>query len=133
MKRVTGIGGLFFKSKNPGKLQEWYGKHLGIKPLPHSPWGDGDSAPLFEYRDKDDPARVCYAVFGLFEHDTDYFGPSPFMFNFRVNDLDALLETLRQEGVHVAEEIRDYPYGRFVKITDPEGNMIELWEPAEGY
>ena len=135
MKRVQGIGGIFFKAQEPQKLQDWYDKHLGVSPLPHSPWGEDDTAPLFEWRDKDDPNRKCYTVFGLFPADTDYFEPgaSPYMFNFRVDDLDALLEALNQEGVKLQGEIKSYPFGRFARIADPEGNQIELWEPAEGF
>ena len=135
MKRVTGIGGLFFKAHDPKELQDWYGKHLGINPLSHSPWGEDDDASLFEWRDKDDPNRKCYTVFAPFPEDTDYFdpSPSPFMVNFRVEDLDALLAELEQEGVPVQGEIRSYSYGRFARINDLEGNPVELWEPADGF
>ena len=135
MKRVTGIGGLFFKAKDPKALQDWYGEHLGIGPLPHGPWGADDEASLFEWRDKDDPARLAYSVFAAFPHDTDYFGPgnAGFMFNFRVDDLDGLLAELRKAGVEVLDKVETYPFGRFGWIVDPEGNRIELWEPAEGY
>ena len=135
MKRVQGVGGIFFKSKDPKALQDWYDAHLGIGPLPHSPWGADDTASLFEWRDHDNPERVCYSVFGLFPDDTSYFEPSPapFMFNFRVDDLDAVLAALAEEGVPQQGEIRAYPYGRFARIADPEGNQIELWEPAKGF
>ncbi|RMF79024.1 MAG: VOC family protein [Chloroflexi bacterium] len=135
MKRVQGIGGIFFKAKDPAKLEAWYDKHLGISTLSHSPWGADDTAPLFEWRDIDDAERKCYTVFGIFPADTDYFEPGtlPFMFNFRVDDLDAVLAALREEGVQIVGEIRDYVYGRFARIVDPEGNQIELWQPAEGF
>lgn len=135
MKRVTGIGGIFFKSKDPQQLNDWYARHLGITTLPDNPWGPDDSVPLFEWRDKDDPDRKCYTVWGLFPQDTTYFdpSPSPFMFNFRVENLDALLDQLRKEGVTVMDKIEEFPFGRFGWIVDPEGNKIELWEPAEGY
>ena len=135
MKRVTGIGGIFFKARSPDSLNKWYAEHLGIRPLPHSPWGADDDSPLFEWRDKDDPDRTCYTVYGIFPANTDYFdpSPSPFMFNFRVDDLDALLAQLRAEGVTVEDKIRAYEYGRFARIADPEGNRIELWEPAQGF
>lgn len=134
-KRVTGIGGIFFKSKDPKQLQAWYDKHLNISPLPNSPWGKEDSAPLFEWRDKDNPERKCYSVFGVFSDDTKYFEPSdaPFMFNFRVEDLDAVLKELAQEGIQQEGEILEMAFGRFARISDPEGNQIELWEPAEGF
>jgi predicted enzyme related to lactoylglutathione lyase len=135
MKRIQGIGGIFFKAQNPEQLQDWYDKHLGISPLPHSPWGADDPASLFEWRDKDDESRKCYTVFAPFPNDTDYFEPgkSSFMFNFRVDDLDALLETLGEEGIQLHGEIKQYSYGRFARIIDPEGNPVELWEPAEGF
>lgn len=135
MTRVQGIGGIFFKAKNPDKLQAWYGEYLGLRPLPHSPWGADDTSPLFEWRDLDDPDRTCYTVFGLFPADTDYFQPGtqPYMLNFRVDDLDTVLEHLRAEGVTQHGDIVTLPFGRFAKIIDPEGNPIELWEPAPGF
>ena len=135
MKRVTGIGGLFFRGKDPKALTEWYAKHLGITALGHSPWGPDDDAPLFEWRDKDDPEKLGYSVFSVFGEDATEFGPDApsFVFNFRVDDLEGLLEQLRKEGVEIATEIMDYPYGRFAHIVDMEGNRIELWEPAEGF
>lgn len=97
--------------------------------------GEEDSAPLFEWRDKDNPERKCYSVFGVFSDDTKYFEPSdaPFMFNFRVEDLDAVLKELAQEGIQQEGEILEMAFGRFARISDPEGNQIELWEPAEGF
>ena len=135
MKRVQGIGGIFFKALDPATLQQWYSDHLGISPLTHSPWGADDPASLLEWRDKDDPDRKCYTVFSPFSADTEDFGPndSPFMFNFRVDDLDGVLAHLKQQGVEIHGDIREYPYGRFARISDPEGNPIELWEPAEGF
>lgn len=135
MKRVTGIGGIFFKAQDPAKLNAWYATHLGIKPLARSPWGGDDTAALFEWRDKDDADRKCYSVFSPFDADTEYFGSGAqtFMFNFRVDDLDAVLTALKAEGVELVGEVRTYPYGKFAFIRDPEGNQIELWEPAEGF
>lgn len=135
MKRVTGIGGIFFRAKDPNALNAWYAKHLGITRLPHSPWGADDESPLFEWRDRDDPEKLAYTVFGVFDDDTEYFGPDrpAYMFNFRVDDLDMLLEQLRKEGVEVVSDIREYSYGRFAQIVDLEGNRVELWEPAEGF
>jgi predicted enzyme related to lactoylglutathione lyase len=125
LKRVTGIGGVFFKTVDTKGLTAWYGRHLGIVPR-----SDGGIA--FEWRDLDDAENVGYTVLGLFESDTTYFAPSakPFMLNFRVADLDGLLAQLRAEGVDVDEKVEEYEYGRFGWITDPEGNRIELWEPA---
>jgi len=127
MDRVTGLGGFFFKSDNPGELYAWYEKHLGLKKEPHGgvlfPWKDAQN---------DTPGRT---VWGIFPKDTQYFNPSrsSFMMNFRVDDLDRLLEVLRQEGVEIDERREEYSYGRFAWIMDPEGNRIELWEPRGGY
>jgi catechol 2,3-dioxygenase-like lactoylglutathione lyase family enzyme len=124
MRRVTGIGGIFFKAKDPQNLSAWYEKHLGMNS--HFP------APVqFNWRDADDPSRKGYTVWAPFPADTSYFEPSQaaFMVNFRVEKLDNLLETLRQEGVLVDPKREDSAYGRFAWIMDPEGNRIELWEP----
>ncbi len=125
MKRVTGLGGVFFKAQNPKTLQEWYVKHLG---LPATEYGT-----TFQWREEDNPDQVGQTTWCLFPQDTDYFNPSksPFMINYRVADLDGLLAVLREEGVAVEDRIESYPYGRFAWITDPEGNRIELWEPTE--
>ncbi len=126
MKRVTGIGGVFFKAKNPEKLHRWYSKHLGIPiEFPH-----GAS---FEWRHKDAPKKTGATVWSLFPKDTRYFAPSksPFMVNYRVNDLKKLLQALRKEGVKVAKKMESSEYGRFAWISDPEGNRIELWEPPK--
>jgi uncharacterized glyoxalase superfamily protein PhnB len=133
MGHVKGVGGLFFRAKDPAKLLEWYDKNLGIGPSKESPWGEDDTAPLLEWRDKDNADRKCYTVFSIFPQSSDYMGKSPFMFNFRVDDLDAALRDLRAVGVSVVGEIQSFDYGRFAHITDPEGNPIELWEPAEGF
>lgn len=135
MKRVQGIGGIFFRARDPKKLQDWYDKHLGISPLPHSPWGEDDESPLFQWRDKDDPERMCYSVFGLFPTETDFFKPGDknFMLNFRVDDLDGVLAELKKEGIAQHGDIKTYPFGRFARIIDPENNVVELWEPAKGF
>ena len=125
MRRVTGIGGVFFKAKNPKEMGEWYAKHLGIVPQ--------EGAAVFRWRELDDPDSVGYTVWSAFDKDTKYFDPSksPFMINYRVDDLDALLEQLRAEGVEVDDKVEEYEYGRFAWIMDPEGNRIELWEPSK--
>ncbi len=124
MERVTGIGGLFFKAEDPEKLKTWYSEHLGLAPNDHG-------TVAFEWRDLDEPERVGSTLWAPFKRDTTYFDPSlkPFMVNFRVADLDALLEQLREEGVEVDDKVEEYEYGRFGWIMDPEGNRIELWEP----
>lgn len=127
MKRVTGIGGIFFKAEDPDKLYEWYEKHLGIKREPH-----GQGA-MLHWREAENPERRGGTVWAIFENDTKYFEPSraPFMLNYRVENLDALLEALREEGVEIDPKRENYDYGRFAWIRDPEGNKIELWEPTK--
>jgi predicted enzyme related to lactoylglutathione lyase len=116
MERVTGIGGIFFKSEDPKKLGEWYRKHLGI---PVEPWNGA----VFETGGQ--------TVWSPFPKDTKHFGPSgaPFMVNYRVANLFPLLEQLREEGVTVEERTETSEQGTFGWIMDPEGNRIELWEP----
>jgi predicted enzyme related to lactoylglutathione lyase len=120
MKRVTGIGGIFFKAENPETLAAWYEKHLGVE------FG-GKVYADFQFQEKESG----WTAFSLFKSDTKYFDPSEkqFMINLRVDNLMALLEALRTEGVHVFEETEDGDYGKFGWILDPEGNKIELWEP----
>jgi predicted enzyme related to lactoylglutathione lyase len=128
MDRVTGLGGFFFKCADAKRQIDWYRKHLGI-PI-NADYGGWN----FEWSNAEDPKEKGVTVFSLFPESTDYFGPSPqrFMFNFRVNDLDALLAALASEGVKIDPKREDAPYGRFAWIYDPEGNKIELWEPPEG-
>jgi predicted enzyme related to lactoylglutathione lyase len=125
MKRVTGIGGIFFKAKEPEKLYAWYEKHLGLKREP-----DGSGATLHW---ADDPRPPGMTVWSVFRQDSKYFDPSqsPFMINYRVDDLDALLAVLREEGVEIDPKREDASYGRFAWIMDPEGNRIELSEPPK--
>ena len=125
MKRVTGIGGVFFKSEDPEKLRTWYAKHLGLT-------FDDYGSLVFSCPETEEERKSAQTVWSLFPSDTRYFEPSnaPFMINYRVADLRALLEQLRSEGVTVDERMEEYDYGRFGWIMDPEGNRIELWEPA---
>ena len=127
MKRVTGIGGIFFKTQDPQALYQWYEKHLGI---PRA--ADGTST-TFEWREVDEPEVKGMTVWSIFPRDTRYFDPSaaPFMINYRVDDLDALLAALQEEGVQIDPHREDYDYGRFAWIMDPDGNRIELWEPPK--
>lgn len=124
MEKVTGIGGIFFKARDVDALRSWYAEQLGV---PLEEWGSWD----FPWRDRENPERVGKTVWGPFPADTDYFAPSdsPFMFNFRVDDLDAMLAQLRAAGVKVEDKVEEYEYGRFGWIIDPEGNKVELWEP----
>jgi predicted enzyme related to lactoylglutathione lyase len=128
MKRVTGIGGIFFKARDQEKLYQWYEKHLGVKREPH---GEGVA---FHWREAEHPEREGLTAWSIFKNDTKYFDPSgaPFMINYRVENLDELLEALRGEGVEIDPKREDYEYGRFAWIMDPEGNRIELWEPPKG-
>lgn len=127
MKRVTGLGGIFFKADDPERLYQWYETHLGIKREPH-----GGGATL-HWRDAENPERRGETIWSIFDRQNKYFEPSPaqFMLNYRVDDLDALLDALRKEGVAVDPKREDHEYGRFAWITDPEGNKIELWEPPK--
>lgn len=127
MKRVTGIGGIFFQADNPEKLYDWYERHLGIRREP-----GGESVWMY-WREDENPERRGMTVWALFEKSGKYFEPSraPFMLNYRVDDLDTLLEALRAEGVEIDPKREDHEYGRFAWIMDPEGNKIELWEPPK--
>jgi predicted enzyme related to lactoylglutathione lyase len=127
MEKVTGIGGVFFKTRDPEKLKAWYQEHLGITPR-------SDGAVVFEWREESNPSQLGHTVWAPFPHDTDYFDPStaPFMINYRVANLDAMLTQLRSAGVDVDDRVEEYEYGRFGWIIDPEGNRIELWEPPQG-
>lgn len=124
MDRVTGIGGIFFKARDPRRLLSWYQRHLGLVPE-----RDHDSV-SFPWRSVDD-TNSGYTVWAPFPEDTSYFDPStkPFMVNFRVAYLSAMLVLLREEGIEVDDRVEEYEFGRFGWIMDPEGNRIELWEP----
>lgn len=125
MKKVTGIGGVFFKSEDPKTMNDWYAKNLG---LPTSDYGT-----TFEWLQAEDPSKKGSTAWCAFPKDTKYFNPStkPFMINYRVENLAALLEELKKENVTIVDEIAEYDYGKFVHILDPEGNIIELWEPKD--
>jgi predicted enzyme related to lactoylglutathione lyase len=132
MKRVTGIGGIFFKSDNPEQLYAWYEKNLGIPREPHGPgasfaWRELQSA------DGSQPGPEGSTAWSIFPSTTKYFGASKagVMVNYRVDDLDALLQELQTAGVAIDPHREDYDYGRFAWITDPDGNRIELWEPPK--
>lgn len=128
MKRVTGIGGIFFKSEDPKKIKEWYGKHLGFDV---TEWGCSFLWKELNNPDAKEPARTEWSPF---KSDTTYFQPSekPFMFNYRVENLVELLIALKDEGVTIVGEMQEFPYGKFAWILDLEGNKIELWEPKDG-
>jgi predicted enzyme related to lactoylglutathione lyase len=119
MAKVTGIGGVFLKATDPKALSDWYKTRLGITP-------SEDGSIIF-----DGPQSMGMTVFAHFPASTDYFGDGPqqSMINFRVDDLDALLEQLAAAGVRIDPARQDHSYGRFAWIWDPEGNRVELWQP----
>jgi len=125
MKRVTGIGGIFFKTSDKKKVIDWYSKHLGIE---SAEWGA-----TFQWRDKDNSEKIGNTAWSPFPADTKYFSPSekPFMFNYRVENLKVLLEELKKEGVQIVGEVEEFEYGKFGWIMDCDGNKIELWEPVD--
>ncbi len=125
MKKVTAIGGIFFKSQDPDAMKKWYSDHLG---LPVDPYGA-----TFEWRQDDDPSKKGTTIWSPFKESTKYFEPSTkdFMINYRVENLEALVAELKAVGVTILDDIQSYDYGKFVHILDPEGNKIELWEPVE--
>jgi len=125
MKKVTGLGGVFFKCENPESMNEWYAENLG---LPSSEYGT-----TFEWRQIDNPSIKGSTAWSTFPQDTKYFNPSakPFMINYRVEDLVMLVEELKKNDVTIVDEIAEYDYGKFVHVLDPEGNIIELWEPKQ--
>lgn len=126
MKRVTGIGGVFFKARDPKALGEWYQRHLGI---PVEAWGGA----AFRWAD-DNPTGRGTTIWSPFSADTSYFAPgtASFMVNYRVDDLHALLAVLRAEGCAVDDKVEESEYGKFGWVVDPEGNKLELWQPPEG-
>lgn len=127
MKRVTGIGGIFFKSRDPKALGAWYRTHLGIEV---EAWGGA----AFRWKGPDNPDGVGTTAWSPFAEDTDYFAPgtAPFMINYRVEDLHALLAAWRAVGVQVDERVEESEYGKFGWVIDPEGNKLELWQPPAG-
>jgi predicted enzyme related to lactoylglutathione lyase len=127
MKRVTGIGGVFFKSADPKALAEWYRVHLGVQV---EAWGGA----AFRWSGPDNPGGAGTTAWSPFKEDTDYFAPSraPFMINYRVHDLHALLAALRAEGCQVIDKVDESEYGKFGWVVDPDGNKVELWQPPEG-
>lgn len=125
--RVTGIGGIFFRSKNPKEMMEWYGKNLGLVV-------DEYGSP-FEFRNANNPEEINYLRWSPFDDSTDYFDPSKkdFMINYRVNNIEGLIKKLKENGVTIVDSIQTYDYGKFVHIMDNQGNKIELWEPIDSF
>ncbi len=120
--RVTSIGGIFFKAKDPKTLKQWYADYLGMRMIP--------SGTNFEWRQGMDSTKKGFTLWAPFKETTKYFAPSDkqFMINYRVEGLDALLAKMKQHGILPADSVEHTSYGNFVHIMDPEGNKIELWE-----
>ena len=127
MKRVTGIGGIFFKSRDAVALRAWYRDHLGIDVLE---WGGA----AFRWADDAGNPSGGTTVWSVGEEANDYYAPSkaPFMVNYRVADLHALLKALRSEGCDVLDKVDESEFGKFGWVMDPDGNKVELWEPPPG-
>jgi predicted enzyme related to lactoylglutathione lyase len=123
--KVTGIGGIFFFSENPGNIREWYGKNLGL--------AVNNYGSSFEFRNANKPDEINYLQWSPFEKGSEYFAPSKkeFMINYRVQNIEGLVKKLRANGVTIVDAIETYEYGKFIHIMDPEGNKIELWEPID--
>jgi predicted enzyme related to lactoylglutathione lyase len=121
--RILGIGGIFFKSPQQEQLSTWYREKMGID---HDQYGA-----MFKWRSMEEPAQERLTIWSIFPSTSDYFAPSQgFMINYIVDDLDALLEKLRQAGVRIDPKRDDFDYGRFAWVYDPDGNKIELWQPV---
>ena len=127
MKRVTGIGGIFFKAKNPAALQAWYKNHLGVDV---QDWG----GTAFNWTDSEGKPTGGTTVWCIGADSGEQFAPSnaSFMVNYRVEDLDALVAVLKTEGCNVLDEREDSEFGKFAWVIDPEGNKVELWQPPVG-
>jgi predicted enzyme related to lactoylglutathione lyase len=125
MKKATGIGGIFFKCKDPNKMKEWYQKHLGLN--------TNQYGAVFEWYQGADSTKKGFTNWSPFKESTKYFEPSTkdFMINYRVENLEAIVEELKKNGVTVVDTIETYDYGKFVHILDAEGNKVELWEPND--
>ena len=123
MKRVTGIGGVFFKCEDPAKTKQWYAEHLGI---PAGDWGH-------QFLWSEDGSSSGSTTWSTFKAGSDYFGAGDqaFMINYRVHDLAALLAALQSEGVEIAGEMQEFDYGKFAWITDCDGRRVELWQPID--
>ena len=125
MKKVTGIGGIFFKCKDPKKMTAWYEKNLGLTTNPYGA--------TFEWYEGADSTKKAETQWTPFAETTKYFEPSTkdFMINYRVENLEALVEELKKSGVTIVDTIETYDYGKFVHILDEEGNKVQLWEPGD--
>lgn len=127
MKRVTGIGGIFFKAREPASLRAWYQKHLGIDV---QAWGGA----AFQWADDEGKPTTGTTIWSIGDAEAGTFAPStaPFMINYRVADLHVLVAALKDEGCNVLEKVEESEFGKFAWVIDPEGNKVELWEPPAG-
>ena len=125
MKKVTGIGGVFFKCNDPVAMRQWYNIHLGLK--------TNNYGAVFEWYQGSDSTKKGFTSWSPFKETTKYFEPSEkdFMINYRVENIEALVEELKKNGVTILDAIESYDYGKFVHILDGEGNKVELWEPVD--
>jgi predicted enzyme related to lactoylglutathione lyase len=125
MKKVTGIGGIFFKCKDPDAMKNWYNQHLGLT--------TDQYGTTFEWRLADDNSKKGFSQWSPFKETTTYFAPSTkdFMINYRVENLEELVAELKKSGIEITDSIETFEYGKFIHIMDPEGNKIELWEPVD--
>ena len=123
--KITGIGGVFFKSQDSVALKNWYADHFRLNV--------DEYGALFESRQSTRPEQMQYLQWGPFKQDTDYFTPSekPYMINYRVQNIEGLVAQLRAAGIEIVDEIETFDYGKFVHVLDPEGNKLELWEPVD--
>jgi predicted enzyme related to lactoylglutathione lyase len=125
MKKVTGVGGIFFKCKDPKKMTEWYAKHLGLNTNPYGA--------TFDWYEGADSTKKAQTQWTPFAENTKYFEPSKqdFMINYRVENLELLVEELKKEGVTIVDKMETYDYGKFIHILDAEGNKVQLWEAID--
>lgn len=125
--KVLGVGGIFFKCKNPDRINEWYSANFGFQ--------TDEYGTMFGARSMDDPEKNLFLQWAPFSKDTEYFSPSrkEFMINYIVEDIEGVVEKLKNNGVTILDDIEEYAYGKFVHIMDPENNKIELWEPKQEF
>jgi predicted enzyme related to lactoylglutathione lyase len=123
--KVTGIGGIFFFSEDPEETRKWYAENLGLEV---NQWGSS-----FEFRNAHRPDEINYLQWSPFEKGSSYFSPSKkeFMINYRVQNIEGLVDKLKTNGVTIIDEMQSFDYGKFIHIMDSEGNKIELWEPVD--
>jgi len=125
--KITGVGGIFFKAKDPEALRNWYGDNLGISIMP--------TGSPFEFRNAHRPEEINYLIWSPFPEDTEALAPSEkeFMINYRVQNIDKLVSQLKEKGITIVDEMNEVGYGKFIHILDLEGNKIELWEPIDSF